>query len=52
MGNFSENFIQNFPQKNHQKFWDEFFYLYFWNKPGYIIYKLAYLFLNYFLPLS
>ena len=24
---------------------DDFFYLYFWNKPWYIIYKLAYLFL-------
>ena len=29
MGNFLENYIQNFPQKNHEKFLDEIFYLYF-----------------------
>ena len=45
MGNFLENFIQNFPPKNHQNFLDEIVYLYFWNKPWYTIYKLAYLFL-------
>ena len=45
MGNFLGNFIQNFPPKNHQKFLDEIFYLYFSNNPWYIIYKLAYLFL-------
>ena len=32
------------PKKIIKKFWI-FFYLYFWNKPWYIIYKLAHLFL-------
>ena len=45
MGNFLKNYIQIFPPKKHQIFLDEIFYLYFWNKPWYIIYKLAYLFL-------
>ena len=44
-GIFLENFITFFPLK--PTFFYETLYLYFYNKHRYIIYKLAYVFVNY-----